>query len=212
MKIKNILTLCAALLFASVLSAQVSINGCTSCTNGVLVSVTGDLAASGSMTIAKGYVNTSTTSPFSSLTYAGSQTKVLVESVATTFVSVTVPTGASGTGNAAGYITYQIYADDTVDFQSRTGLLLFTIVNKAGTLTCSLGRAQGSATVDNTTDIVAATGASTLTNTFTCVDAGSGVAQIKANATSSLTQTTLNIRYQISIPMSGTSIPTVTPG
>jgi hypothetical protein len=118
--------------------------------------------------------------------------KALTETTATTFVTITVPSGSS----ASGRIIYAIEANDATDFQNRSGVLHYSAVNKAGTTTIQLFRESGSTTVDNTTDGVAVS-AGTLTNTFTATDGGSGAVQIKANATSSLTQTTLQIRYRV---------------
>lgn len=128
--------------------------------------------------------------------------KALTEGSATTFVTITVPSNSS----ASGKIQYAIEANDATDYQNRSGELYFSAVNKAGTTTIQLFRAQGSTTVDNTTDGVAVS-AGTLTNTFTATDGGSGAVQIKANATSSLTQTTLQIRYRVEILNTNTITP-----
>lgn len=118
--------------------------------------------------------------------------KALTESSATTFVTVTVGSGAS----ASGLVEYAVEANDATDFQNRSGTLEFRAVNKAGTTTITCSRPGGSTTIDNTTDAAAAS-TGTLTHTFTCVDGGSGVVQLKDNAVSSLTQTTLQIRYRV---------------
>lgn len=135
--------------------------------------------------------------------WQGTQSKALTEASATAFVQVAVASGS----NEGGLVHYTIKADDATDFQSRSGVLVFTVVNKAGTETCSLGRPDGGTTVDNTTD-VAAVSAGTLTNTFTCDTTPANAINIAANATSSLTQTTLTIEYRVEI-LSGTA--TVTP-
>jgi hypothetical protein len=118
--------------------------------------------------------------------------KALTEASATAFVVVTVPSGSS----AAGVVEYAVEANDASDFQNRSGSLEFRAVNKAGTTTITCSRPGGSLTIDNTTD-AAAVSSGTLTHTFTCVDGGTGALQIKDNATSSLTQTTLQIRYRV---------------
>ena len=133
----------------------------------------------------------------------GGEAKTLTETSATAFVQVDVASGASVAGN----ISYEIFASDATDHQSRSGELYFSVVNKAGTETCTLFRAQGSTTVDNTTDGVAVS-AGTLTNTFTCTTTPANGVLINANATSSLAQTTLRITYRTDIT-SGTA--TVTP-
>lgn len=111
-------------------------------------------------------------------------TKTLAESSATAFARLTIASGSSGGAN----IDYCIEANDSTDFQSRCGMLPVAVVNKAGTITCTVG------TVAASTEVVAAS-AGTLTNTFTCADSGTNFLDIKANATSSLTQTTLRINY-----------------
>lgn len=116
--------------------------------------------------------------------------KALTAATATPFVQVSVPSGTV----TGGTVEYTIRADDGTDFQSRSGVLVYAAVNKAGVETCTLGRPDGGATVDNTTDIVAVS-AGTLTNTFTCVVGLADAVQIAANAASSLTETTLNITY-----------------
>lgn len=109
--------------------------------------------------------------------------KALTESSATIFATVTVPSG----GRIGGFVEYTIDADDATDFQARSGVLPFSAVNKAGTITCTVG------TVSAATEVVAVS-TGTLTNTFTCADATGNVMNLLANSVSSLTQTTLEIR------------------
>lgn len=124
-------------------------------------------------------------------------TKTLTESSATSFVDVAVASGSF----VGGKIEYTINANDASDFQARSGVLPFVAVNKGGTVTCTVG------TVGAATEVVAVS-AGTLTNTFTCADSTSNSVLLKANAVSSLTQTTLAIHYRVTIS-SGTA--TVTP-
>lgn len=112
--------------------------------------------------------------------------KALTESSATTFVKITMSSGST----ASGDLIYAIEANDASDRQVRSGRIPWTAVDKAGTITCTVG------TVGAATE-VAAVSTGTLTNTFTCADAGSNVLDLKANAVSSLTQTTLQIRYRV---------------
>lgn len=127
-------------------------------------------------------------------TFAGAQTfsgsmqryataKALSAGSATIFATVTV----ASNGRTGGYLTYTIDADDGTEFQARSGVLPFSAVNKAGTITCTVG------TVGTATEVVAVS-SGTLTNTFTCADAGGNVMNLLANAASSLTETTLEIR------------------
>lgn len=112
--------------------------------------------------------------------------KALTESSATAFVTATVATSS----RLAGLIQYSVEANDASDFQVRGGVIPFTAVNKAGTITCTVG------TVTTATEVVSVS-SGTLTNTFTCADGTSGVLNLLANAASSLTQTTLQIRYRV---------------
>lgn len=110
--------------------------------------------------------------------------KTLTESSATAFARFTIASGSSGGLN----IDYCVEANDSTDFQSRCGMLPVAVVNKAGTITCTVG------TVTTATEVVALS-SGTLANTFTCADSGTNFLDIKANAVSSLTQTTLRINY-----------------
>lgn len=106
---------------------------------------------------------------------AGKQV-TLTESTATTVLNVAV---ASGT-TAGGTLAYTIRSDDATDFQSLSGTVNFAAVNKGGTLTAALSTPVES--------VVNSSG--TLTVTVTAVANGNGV-DLKLNAVSSLTQTTL---------------------
>lgn len=141
--------------------------------------------------------NTWTSDQTFSAAIKGNQTvKALTAASATTFAKLTVASGAQ----TSGFLSYAIEADDGTDYQTRSGVIPFTAVNKAGTITCTVG------TVAASTE-VAALSSGTLTNTFTCADAGSGVLDLKANAVSSLTETTLQIRYRVN----ALGTPTITP-
>lgn len=118
------------------------------------------------------------------------------------FVQIDVASGSF----VGGYIEYTIHADDATDYQSRSGILPFSIVNKGGTETVTIG------TVDAATEVFAeSAGASTLSNTFTTDNAtGSNNVRIRANAVSSLTETTLAIKCRVVIT-SGTATITFNP-
>lgn len=107
----------------------------------------------------------------------------LTESSATIFSKTTIATGKI----QGGSILVTIEANDATDFQSRTLRFIWSAVNKAGTTTITLG----------TPEEVVAVSAGTLTATITATDDGSGVISFKANAVSSLTQTTLRATYQV---------------
>jgi hypothetical protein len=120
------------------------------------------------------------------------RTKTLTDAAATGFVDISIPASGSYT---AGRVRWRIDATDTTDYQSRTGFTYFVAVNKAGTVTCSVG--------DIGTTVVAVS-SGTLTNTMTCT-AGTGKLTLNANADSSLTAPTVRINYYIE--MIGASTP-----
>lgn len=153
-------------------------------TNELQTGISGSLPA-----ISDDGVNVTITEPVlltGSSTQGNPTVKALGAGSATSFVVITVPSGS----RAAGLLEYSVEADDATDFQARSGVIPFAAVNKAGTITCTVG------TVGAATEVVAAS-SGTLTNTMTCADGGSGALQLKANAASSLTETTLQIRYRV---------------
>lgn len=83
-----------------------------------------------------------------------------------------------------GTVEATIYASDGTDYQTRTVLLTWQAVNKAGTITSSV-------TVVSET---AAVSSGTLTGTWAVTD-GSGKITIKLSADSSLTPTVFYVRY-----------------
>ena len=89
-----------------------------------------------------------------------------------------------------GRIKYTIVANDGTDYQTRSGMFNFSLVNKGGTETAGLG------TVMNES-VAVSTG--TLTVTFDTDTSPTNAVDIRANAVSSLTQTTLQIRYWVEI-------------
>ena len=106
----------------------------------------------------------------------------LTESSATQFTTTTIATGKI----QGGQIVLTIEANDATDYQARTLRFIWSAVNKAGTLTITI----------STPEEVVAVSSGTLTATITGVDNGSGVLSFKANAVSSLTQSTLRATYQ----------------
>jgi len=99
-----------------------------------------------------------------------------------------------------GKIIATVHADDGTDFQSLTQEVLFSAVNKAGTVTAVIQAAP-------TTSLEAAS-TGTLTATWTIVASGSSVL-LQCNAVSSLTQTTLKCSYQL--VLQGDGLNTITP-
>ncbi len=129
------------------------------------------------------------------------QAKALTAASATSFVRINVP----ALGMAGGIVEYSIQASDGTDMQSLSGLLPFSVVNKAGVETCTIG-----ATSTQNETLVAASSVSTLTNTFTCSTSPTNGVDLQANAVSSLTETTLQIVYQIRLN-GAVGSPTITP-
>jgi hypothetical protein len=121
--------------------------------------------------------------------------KALTAANATTFVTIGVASG----GFAGGFIDYAIVASDGTDHQCRAGVLPFALVNKADTETGTVG------TVGAATEVVAVS-SGTLTNTFT-IAAGTNAMSLQANAASSLTETNLDIYYQVHLNGPGTVTP-----
>lgn len=120
---------------------------------------------------------------------AGGATKTLTESSAT--AAVRIPVAAlTGTG---GRIEYTIYAADATDNAVRSGSIGFAVVAKGTTETCTLSGASEAA--DGS--VLAASSASTLTYAITCDTTPANAVDIAFNAVSSLTQTTLQIRYKV---------------
>lgn len=145
-------------------------------------------------TAAGGYVKTTTSVKRASGTTLQSDTdrNVIVgkyvditESAATTYGTLALTT--SGT-IAGGTIIYTIEANDGTDYQSLTGNAVYSVVNKAGTLTVTF--------TDLTQALAESAGGSTLTSTMTATVSGTSVL-FQANAVSSLVQTTLRISFQV---------------
>lgn len=123
-------------------------------------------------------------------------TKTLTESAATTFVRVAVASGA----RTGGVVAYCLNAADAADHQERCGSVPFAVVNKAGAETCVVGTAADAEAVSvGTLAVTWATDVATPTNGC----------DLQANAVSSLTQTTLNLSYTITL--TGASASAVTP-
>lgn len=115
--------------------------------------------------------------------YAGAVT--LTESSATALV---VGIGVASGTVTGGTLWYTIESNDTTDYQVLRGRVLFSAVNKAGTLTVTLG----------TPEEITSVSIGTLTNTVT-LTTGTNTIIPNLNAVSSLTQTTLRATFRISL-------------
>lgn len=124
--------------------------------------------------------NSSSTDTKPQAQFKGGQSKTLTDASATAFVQLTMASNST----IGGTIKYQVQATAGGDYQSRSGIVPFAAVDKAGTITCTIG------TVAASTEVVAVS-AGTLTNTgFTCADAGSNILSLSANMDSSLSSPT----------------------
>lgn len=118
--------------------------------------------------------------------------KTLTESADTPFVDIAVASNSA----VGGECLYTVEANDSTDFQMRSGRLRYTAVNKAGTLTLSCVEV-------GTQDYAVSTGTLSVTNT---IIAATNSLRLRCNAVSSLTQTTLRIRYRIMSPYTTTTV------
>lgn len=119
--------------------------------------------------------------------------KTLTESTATIVVNVAL----ASSKYMGGTLTATTHADDGTDFQATTEHFTFAAVNKAGTVTPVIQATPSTSTT-------AASSVSTLTTAWTIVANGAGL-DIKNNAVSSLTQTTLKVTWQLTLNGDGTA-------
>ena len=113
----------------------------------------------------------------------GAKTKTLTESSATGFVDIAVTAGQ----RISGEVIYEVYAADATDFQTITGRLRYAAVNKGGTTTVTVSEVGTQTTAVSAGTLTATNTAAGTTNKIT----------LSCNAVSSLTQTTLEIRYRL---------------
>lgn len=125
---------------------------------------------------------------------AGEALKTLTESSATAIVQIPVAASA-GTG---GVLYYGIFAADATDQQLRQSSIRYSVTNKAATETCTITNMAGTAVTNETNDGNAASiSTGTLTYAIACDTSPANAVNITFNAVSSLTQTTLQARYQV---------------
>lgn len=117
--------------------------------------------------------------------------KALTESTATSIATITCDTNEY----VGGTFQCSVYATDGTDLQNRAQFFTFSAVNKAGTVTC---------TISAITENVAAS-AGTLTCTPTITQNGDAF-DLQLNAVSSLTQTTLETRWQVRLDGNGGAV------
>jgi hypothetical protein len=125
--------------------------------------------------------------------------KALTESTATAIVRVSVGQDVDGTG---AHIKWRVVADDGTDFQVLSGESVIDVVNKAGTETCVIRTLPAfGAAVE-----AASAGTLALDADPTCATAAADTVDVSLDATSSLTQTTLNAYYTICVDGPATTI------
>lgn len=126
--------------------------------------------------------------------YAGEKT--LTESSATIVLNIAL--GSSK--YLGGRLLATTHADDATDFQAITDEFTFSAVNKAGTVTATIQATPSTSTT--------AASAGTLATTWTAV-ANAATVDLKNSAVSSLTQTTLKVKWQLEL--NSDDVGTVTP-
>jgi hypothetical protein len=141
---------------------------------------------------------------YASYGLAGQMLKTLTESSATAVVAIPVASDAA----TGGSLKYTVFASDGTGQQARFGEVRFSQVAEGTTSTCTvLGVDQGPAGIggptanpDQTEDGsgVGALTTGTLTYAWT-VTAGTNLCTYNLNAVSSLTQTTLQIKYRVDL-------------
>lgn len=132
---------------------------------------------------------------YSTRDYHSAKPVSLTESAATTFANISI----ASAGQAGARLICTVEASDGTDHQSLTSQVTVDGINKAGTLTATLTQS----------DNAAAASAGTLTATYS-VTAGTNSIDIKCNAVSSLTQTTLRVKWSI-VSLNSNGVATVTP-
>jgi hypothetical protein len=170
---------------------QISINGSAvniqvAGTTRMAISATGIVPSSAGSTLDLG--STTSTQMFRhayvTTSIQGGAVKTLTETSATGFVTVAIPSS----GGCAGYVDYTVFAADATNTQLKSGQLYFSAAaTSGGTVTA--------ATISDVNTLNPVT-SGTLSNTMTQTT-GANLITLLANATSSLTQTTLEIRYRV---------------
>jgi len=119
--------------------------------------------------------------------------KTLSEGVATAVVRIE----GGAQLRAGGTFEYTVQAYDGDDNQARHGSIKFAVTNKAGTETCAI---TGGAVADETEDgSVLAADSGTLTYNIDCDTTPTNGVDLRISATSSLTQTSLNVSYRVTL-------------
>lgn len=139
----------------------------------------GDLVVHTSET---GSASNSTANEYTTRSYFSAKPVTLTESSATTIANISIASAKY----AGAKLSVTVFASDSTDHQCVTTDVYVDAINKTGTVTPQISQ------VSNTT----AASSGTLSVTFTAVANGNSV-DIKANAVSSLTQTTLSAKWAV---------------
>jgi len=99
-----------------------------------------------------------------------------------------------------GKISYSIDVSDSTDFQVLTNYVVFSAVDKAGVLSSNITESVASSFAESA-------GGSTLADTWTILD-GTNEIEIQLNANSSLTPTSMSVRFNLEL-YSATAIVTI---
>lgn len=140
----------------------------------------GDYAIQSSFPLTTG----TTTQSFADRVYVRGNPKTLTETTATAVADVSVPSGTV----AGGTLFYTIEANDGTDFEVLRGSVPFEAVNKAGTLTTSIG-----------TPVEISTGSSGVLTETPTITTGTNKITLNISATSTLVQTVLRATYTITL-------------
>lgn len=129
---------------------------------------------------------------------AGGAIKTLTESAATSVVRIPI----ANLAGAFGKFCYTVKAADATDSQIRGSCIKYTVTAKAGTETCSLNTEAALTSDASITETEDGSGSGaittgTLTYAITCDVTPANAVDIQINAVSSLTQTTLNVQYNL---------------
>lgn len=115
---------------------------------------------------------------------AGKMVKTLTETTNTSAFQFSVASDAG----AGGVVDFTVFASDGTIQQTLTGMLQYSAVAEGTTVTCPTPTVAGTA--------LNAVTAGTLTCTYNCLT-GTNTAAVQFNCTSSATQTTLDLYYQV---------------
>jgi len=147
------------------------------------LTVTGAASVSTNLTVTGGQVKD--TAGLSRIVFAPAKT--IVDGAATSLFSMPIAAAAS----IGGTIDFHVFASDATDHQAISGVATFASVNKAGTLTSTITYV--------TANEAKAVSAGTLTLAFTMAEDSADVVTVKVQPTGSLTESTYNITYVLTV-------------